>query len=188
MASRAAADAGAAWTEHAWDWTAALAWLQRFLVAHLGDPDAIVVLDETAELRKGDRTAGVGRQHAGITGQVENCQAVVFAAYVTARAHGLSDFRPSPPPAGTRSPGAPPAGTGDGQPVAWRDTGKLPASASDHPPGDDPGLVKVSVPETRWLARMAAGPVSCAARGLGYAWSRWRRRHYHARLKAARVI
>ena len=39
--------------EHAWDWTAALAGLQRFIVAHLGDPEAIVVLDETAELKKG---------------------------------------------------------------------------------------------------------------------------------------
>ena len=38
-------------------------------------------------------TVGVARQHAGITGQVENCQTVVFAAYVTARAHALVDFR-----------------------------------------------------------------------------------------------
>ena len=79
--------------EHAWDWTAALAALQRFILARLGDPEAIVVLDETAELKKGDRTVGVARQHAGITGQVENCQTVVFAAYVTARAHALFDFR-----------------------------------------------------------------------------------------------
>ena len=79
--------------EHAWDWTAALAALQRFIVAQLGDPEAIVVLDETAELKKGQATVGVGRQHAGITGQVENCQTVVFAAYVTARAHALFDFR-----------------------------------------------------------------------------------------------
>jgi SRSO17 transposase len=35
----------------------------------------------------------VARQHAGITGQVENCQTVVFLAYVTARAHALFDFR-----------------------------------------------------------------------------------------------
>ena len=79
--------------EHAWDWTAALAALQRFILAGLGDPEAIVVLDETAELKKGTATVGVGRQHAGITGQVENCQTVVFAAYVTARAHALFDFR-----------------------------------------------------------------------------------------------
>jgi SRSO17 transposase len=79
--------------EHAWDWTAALAALQWFIGAHLGDPGAIVVLDETAELKYGTKTVGVARQHAGITGQVENCQTVVFMAYVTARAHALLDFR-----------------------------------------------------------------------------------------------
>ena len=79
--------------EHAWDWTAALKALQQFIAARLGDPEAIMVLDETAELKKGDRTVGVARQHAGITGQVENCQTVVFAAYVTGRAHALFDFR-----------------------------------------------------------------------------------------------
>ena len=65
----------------------------------------------------------------------------------------------------------------------------------DRPPGDDPGLVKVSVPEARRLLRLATAPMTRAARDLGYAWSRWRRRHqararwhhYHARLKAAQV-
>jgi len=79
--------------EHAWDWTAALKALQQFIAARLGDPEAIMVLDETAELKKGDRTVGVARQHAGITGQVENCQTVVFTAYVTARGHAPFDFR-----------------------------------------------------------------------------------------------
>jgi SRSO17 transposase len=392
--------------EHAWDWTAALAALQRFIVARLGDPEAIVVLDETAELKKGTATVGVGRQHAGITGQVENCQTVVFAAYVTARAHAQFDFRLYLPkqwcrdderrerahvpdtaefatkpalgtamitgaamagvpfawaaadevygrssklreacekdgkgyvlavpvnftvrlPSGrkttvaavarlvpaaaweTRSCGpgckghrdyawawaatasprhwvlirrsltdpsdlafyyshvpegrqvtlailvkvagkrwpaeechqqgkgqagldqhqvrtwhsfhrhtvlsmcaqallataaarpvppgeVPPAASLAAQPAAWRDTGKLPASADDQPPGDDPGLVKVSVPEARRLLRLATAPMSHAARDLGHAWSRWRRRHqararwhhYHTQLKAARV-
>jgi SRSO17 transposase len=54
--------------EHAWDWAAALKALQRFILAHLSDAEAIVVLDETAELKKGQAKAGVGRQHAGITG------------------------------------------------------------------------------------------------------------------------
>jgi hypothetical protein len=93
----------------------------------------------------------------------------------------------------TRLARQPPA-TGPGQPVAWRDTGKLPATADDQPPGDDPGLVKVSVPEARRLLRLAT-LISGAARDLGYTWSRWRRRHqararwhhYHAQLKAARV-
>jgi SRSO17 transposase len=392
--------------EHAWDWTAALAALQRFILAHLGDAEAIVVLDETAELKKGTATVGVGRQYAGITGQVENCQAVVFAAYVTARGHTLLDFRLYLPkrwcqdkerrqrahvpdevefatkpalgtamitsaadagvpfawaaadevygrgaklreacekqdkgyvvavpvnftvalPSGrkaavaavarlipaaaweTRSCGdgckghrdyawawaatasprhwvlirrslsdpsdlaffychAPasrpvslpalvrvagkrwpveechqqgkgqagldqhqvrtwhsfhrhtvlsmcaqallavaaarpaqpaaglPAASMAGQPQAWRDTGKLPVTADDPPPGDDPGLVKVSVPEARRLLCLTTTPMTQAARDLGHAWSRWRRRHqararwhhYHAQLQAARA-
>jgi SRSO17 transposase len=79
--------------EYAWDWRAALERVQRFILAHLADDDAILVLDETAELKKGTMTVGVARQHAGITGQIENCQTVVFLAYVTARAHALFDFR-----------------------------------------------------------------------------------------------
>jgi hypothetical protein len=56
--------------------------------------------------------------------------------------------RPVPPAAES-----PAAGTA-GQPEAWRDTSKLPATADDQPPGDDPGLVKVSVPEARRLLRL----------------------------------
>ena len=101
--------------EHAWDWTAALAALQRFIAAHLGDPEAIVVLDETAELKKGTATVGVSRQHAGITGQVENCQTVVFIAYVTARAHALFDFRLYLPKAWCQDTGAAGAGARPGR-------------------------------------------------------------------------
>ncbi len=79
--------------EHRWDWKAALAALQRFIVGRLGDAGAILAIDETAGLKKGTATVGVARQYAGITGQVENCQAVVFAAYVTARGHAPFDFR-----------------------------------------------------------------------------------------------
>ena len=101
----------------------------------------------------------------------------------------IAAARPAPPAT------QPPAARGTGQPEAWRDTGKLPATADGRPPGDDPGLVKVSVPEARLLRRLATTPMSRAARDLGYAWSRWRRRHqararwhhYHAQLKAARV-
>jgi SRSO17 transposase len=79
--------------EHAWDWRAALTALQRFILDHLGDPGAVLVPDETAELKQGQMTVGVSRQHAGITGQIENCQTIVLAAYVAARAHALLDFR-----------------------------------------------------------------------------------------------
>ena len=94
---------------------------------------------------------------------------------------------PAPPPGESRAPAGSPA-----QPAAWRDTGTLPATPASRPPAD-PGMVKVSVPEARRLARLAAAPMTRAAREAGYAWSRWRRRHqararwhhYHARLKAA---
>ncbi len=101
----------------------------------------------------------------------------------------IAAARPAPPAA------QPPATSGNQQPAAWRDTGKLPTSAGDQPPGADPGLVKVSVPEACRLLRLATTPISRAARDLGYAWSRWRRRHqararwhhYHAQLQTARV-
>ena len=101
----------------------------------------------------------------------------------------IAAARPAPSAVESPAPG------GNRQPAAWRDMGKLPAAAGDRPPGDDPGLVKVSVPEARRLLRLATTPMSQAARDLGYAWSRWRRRHqararwhhYHAQLKAARV-
>lgn len=394
---------------HAWDWKAALVALQRFILAHLADPGAVLVLDETAELKKGQMTVGVARQHAGITGQVENCQTVVNCAYVTARGHALYDFRlylpkawcgdgrrreraqvpcdvefktktelgaqmvagaigagtpfgwlagdevygrsgklrqacedagkgyvlavpcdfrvrlhprrgkvradaaarrvdaagwemrscgrgckghrdyhwawlatasprhwllvrrcisdPSElayfychaparrlaclpaliavagkrwpveechqqakgqagfdghqvrlwqsfhrhtvlsmcalamlavaaarpePPAPLTQAADPPVPRAAAQPVGWADTGILPASA-DEPPPEDPGLVKVSVPEARRLLRLATAPMTRAARQLGYAWSRWRRRHqararyhhYQTRLRAS---
>jgi hypothetical protein len=95
--------------------------------------------------------------------------------------------RPSRPgPAARRGPGS------TGQPPPWRDTGTLPATPASRPPAG-PGMVKVSVPEARRLARLAATAMTRAARQAGYAWSQWRRRHqararwhhYHARLKAA---
>jgi hypothetical protein len=58
----------------------------------LADPDAVLAIDETAELKAGEQTVAVAPQYAGVTGQVENCQTVVFLAYVTARAHALMDF------------------------------------------------------------------------------------------------
>jgi hypothetical protein len=95
--------------------------------------------------------------------------------------------------AAARPQPTPPAPASGQQPWDWRDTGILPASA-DEPPPEDPGLVKVSVPEARRLLRLAATPMSSAARQLGCAWSRWRRKHqararfhhYQARLRASR--
>jgi DDE superfamily endonuclease len=60
------------------------------------DPDDVigpgVAIDETAQLKHGDATACVAPQHAGITGQVENCVTAVFCAYVTTSGQAWADF------------------------------------------------------------------------------------------------
>ena len=48
--------------EHAWDWKAALAALQRFIAVHLGDPEAIVDgRDRGAEERRSNADVGITR-------------------------------------------------------------------------------------------------------------------------------
>ncbi len=76
----------------------------------------------------------------------------------------------------TARPDPAPGRSHDGQPDAWRDTGTLPRGPGDKPP-EDPGLVKVSVPQARRILRLAITPGTRRARDPGYAWSRWRRRH-----------
>jgi DDE superfamily endonuclease len=48
--------------EHAWDWREALAAVQRFIPGHLGGPDAVLVIDETAELKQGEMTSVTSKQ------------------------------------------------------------------------------------------------------------------------------
>ena len=66
-----------------WDEDAARDALARYVARRMGDPAAVLVLDETGFLKKGRMSACVSRQYTGTAGRVENCQAGVFAAYVT---------------------------------------------------------------------------------------------------------
>ena len=80
-----------------WDWKdlrAKLAALAAAWVPNL-DGDLIgpgIAIDETAQLKHGEATACVAPQHAGCTGQVENCVTTVFSAYVTAHGQAWADF------------------------------------------------------------------------------------------------
>ena len=65
--------------------------LCAYVAAHLGDPQGILIVDETGFLKKGVHSAGVARQYAGTAGRIENCQVGVFAAYVGPRGHALVD-------------------------------------------------------------------------------------------------
>ena len=58
---------------------------------HLGDPQAVLVLDETGFLKKGRHSAGVARQYSGTAGMVDNCQVGVFLGYASPLGHALLD-------------------------------------------------------------------------------------------------
>jgi SRSO17 transposase len=66
-----------------WDEDAARDALARYVVARMGDPAAVLAVDETGFLKKGRMSAGVARMYTGTAGRVENCQVGVFTAYVT---------------------------------------------------------------------------------------------------------
>src|ERR1019366_5295515 len=57
-----------------WDASAVQARLSDYVKEELGDPDAVLVLDETGFLKKGIHSAGVQRQYSGTAGRIENSQ------------------------------------------------------------------------------------------------------------------
>jgi SRSO17 transposase len=79
--------------EAVWDADAVGDEYQCFVVEQFGDPEAVLVLDETGFVKKGTKSVGVQRQYSGTAGKVENCQVGVFLAYVTRHGHVLLDRR-----------------------------------------------------------------------------------------------
>ncbi len=65
--------------------------LKQYVVEHLGDGDAVLVVDETGFLKKGEKSAGVQRQYSGTAGRIENSQVGVFLAYASANGRTLLD-------------------------------------------------------------------------------------------------
>ena len=55
------------------------------------DPDAVLVVDETGDLKKGSATVGVQRQYTGTAGRIENAQVAVYLAYAAPAGHALID-------------------------------------------------------------------------------------------------
>jgi SRSO17 transposase len=66
-----------------WDADAVRDDLRAYVIEHLGDDAAVLVVDETGFVKKGTRSAGVARQYSGTAGRIENCQVGVFLAYAT---------------------------------------------------------------------------------------------------------
>ncbi len=65
--------------------------LRTYVVEHLGESAAVLVVDETGFLKKGTKSAGVARQYSGTAGRVENCQIGVFLVYATRRGRTFLD-------------------------------------------------------------------------------------------------
>src|SRR3954462_8688884 len=74
-----------------WDAEAVRDDLRAYVVERLGDPDAVLVLDETGFVKKGARSVGVQRQYSGTAGRVENCQVGAFLGYASRHGHALVD-------------------------------------------------------------------------------------------------
>jgi SRSO17 transposase len=86
--------------------------LRGYVLEHLGDPGAVLVIDETGFLKKGTKSAGVQRQYSGTAGRIENCQLGVFLAYASRHGHALIDRELYCPRAGSatgRAAGRPPS-------------------------------------------------------------------------------
>src|ERR687889_184527 len=65
--------------------------LRGYVVAQLGEADAVLVLDETGFVKKGTKSVGVQRQYSGTAGRIENCQIGVFLGYAGRHGHALLD-------------------------------------------------------------------------------------------------
>src|SRR5437588_271065 len=74
-----------------WDTEGVRDELRCYALEQLGQESAILVIDETSFPKRGQKSAGVGMQYCGTTGQVQNCQVGVFLSYVTAKGHALID-------------------------------------------------------------------------------------------------
>ena len=65
--------------------------VRDFVMEHLGDPQAVLVADETGDLKKGTATAGVQRQYTGTAGRIENAQVAVYLGYASPAGYALVD-------------------------------------------------------------------------------------------------
>lgn len=65
--------------------------LRQYAVEHLGDLQAVLVVDETGFLKKGTKSVGVQRQYSGTAGRIENCQIGVFLAYASPKGRTFLD-------------------------------------------------------------------------------------------------
>ncbi|MFD8931463.1 IS701 family transposase [Streptomyces mirabilis] len=74
-----------------WDADAVRDDVRGYVVEHLRDDQAVLVVDETGDVKKGTDTVGVQRQYTGTAGRIENAQVAVYLVYAGQRGHAAVD-------------------------------------------------------------------------------------------------
>src|SRR5208337_4575132 len=69
-----------------WDADEARDRIRSYVVEELHSREAVLIVDETGFLKKGQHSAGVKRQYSGTAGRIENSQVGVFLAMAAIRA------------------------------------------------------------------------------------------------------
>ncbi|MCX5420903.1 IS701 family transposase [Streptomyces sp. NBC_00078] len=75
----------------AWDADELRDRVRAHAVAALAADDAVLIADETGDIKKGTKTAGVQRQYTGTAGRIENAQVSVHLSYGSRRGRTLID-------------------------------------------------------------------------------------------------
>lgn len=77
--------------EAVWDADAVRDDLRAFVVDELGDPEGVLIIDDTGDLKSGSATVGVQRQYTGTAGRIENSQVTTFLGYAGSKGRALID-------------------------------------------------------------------------------------------------
>ena len=148
--------------------------LRGYVIDAFGDPEAVLVVDETGDLKKGTQSVGVQRQYTGTAGRIENAQVAVFLTYAARRGHALIDRALYLPQSWTDDPDRCARRRGPGRDRVRDQTGA--GRGDDHPRRRRPGCRRPGSPVTRSTAptRTCARPsaprawaMSCRSRRTG---------------------
>jgi SRSO17 transposase len=77
--------------EMVWDADAVRDDVRGYALDALGDPDGVLILDDTGDLKKGRLTLATQRQYTGTAGRIENAQVAVYLGYATPGGSTLID-------------------------------------------------------------------------------------------------
>ncbi|WP_323071811.1 IS701 family transposase [Mycetohabitans endofungorum] len=87
-----------------WDVHAVRDVLRQYVVEQLGATDAVLIVDETGFVKKGEHSVGVQRQYSGTAGRIENSQIGVFLCYAGEKGSAFIDRELYLPKAWTEEP------------------------------------------------------------------------------------